>query len=540
MKRANLFTKRTLVTVISSVLLLAVLISVLAMGALDASAAEFNDVNPELTLVSIQGDPEQYKEVPVYEHEDSFTQGDGNYTLQTNSFVAWFPQDDVAFAYKYYGVKSGGDDTIDASVKANYFTNPDGSAFDLSLGAHHPSTGLMFRSGLTNDASFIYVHVRDGGQVVVVYRDPEYATNLYQCTNQNGKDFSEGDYPLEFRMVLKGTIVQVMYRKEGAETWTKFSAVRMSGFRNGVYAGVCAHSGAENQVLQATYSDLVISGVASLNASGEDEGSDATESTEVVNPDEALPAGATVLLRETFTDGKLNNTPEKTENPVWVNFPEAGDTSIKNFDGNRVLYSEYARRWGVAGKETMTDYTASLDMVFTDENAEADYAAIGLIVRHISNLFYGYQNYIVVVQNGYRICVYENFVQKTVQLVPANIMFEVDLREYYSDETFSVIGDGLTHNLTVDCLDNKLTIYFDGDELGTYTDVGTTNSGTGSDMLVVNGMGSVGIMFYDVYGYADNLVVRDLEDPMGGDYDNSIGGNWDEPIPDYIYNYGER
>ena len=43
----------------------------------------------------------------------------------------------------------------------------------------------------------------------------------------------------------------------------------------------------------------------------------------------------------------------------------------------------------------------------------------------------------------------------------------------------------------------------------------------------------MGLEFYQVYAYVDNIVVRKLEDEFGGDYDNKIGGNWNDPIPNY-------
>ncbi len=506
-------------------------------GAFRASAAEFKDEGPELQLASIQGDPEGYRSVAAYDHVSSLSQGNGEYTIDTNSFVAWFPTDDVAFAYKYYGVAAGGDDYIEATVTANYFTNPDGSAFDLSKGAHHPSTGLMFRSGLGNDAAFIFVHVRDGGQIVVVYRDPTFEY-LYQCTNQDGKNYSSSDYPLQFKMKLKAGLVQIEYKSINAATWTKFTPVKIPSFRNGIYAGLCAHSGAEAQTLRATFTDLKMEGIASLGEEGGD--SKPTEPEEPVIPDEPLPNSENVLLRETFTDGSFNNKPISKTNPEWTRFPDSF-FKIENVDGNRMLYAEYGDDWDVAGDEAWADYSASLDMMFTDENVEEDFSAFGLIVRHITNIFYGYENYIVTVQNGYKICVYENFMQTRNVLNTANMMKEFNLREIYGDDDFSVIGDGKMHNLRVDCLDNTLTIYFDGQEIGTYTDDhDRTLSGNASDVYAVNSLGQVGIIFKNVFGYVDNLVVRDIEDPIGGDYDNKICGNWNDPIPDFVQQYGEK
>ncbi len=531
--------KKLLVRIIALACAVVTIAAAFAVGnVLNVSAAEFHEEGPELTLASIQGDAESNKFQDAYDHTSTLTQGDGKYTIDTNSFVAWFPQDDVAFAYKYYGVSAAGDDYIEATVTADYFTNPDGSAFDLTKEAHNPSTGLMFRSSLENDAAFIFLHVRNGGDIYLCYRDPSFEY-LYSCTHQVGKSVTSKDYPLQFKMKLKAGLVQIEYKGVNDAAWSKFTPVKIPAFRNGIYAGLCAHSGAQAQTLRATFTDLKMEGIASL---GEPEGGggEVKPTEEPVLPDEELPNPENVMLRETFTDGSFNNGNEAVNNPIWTRFPEAF-LKIQNLQGNRVLYAEYGDDWDVAGETSWTDYSASLEMQFHDSNVEEDFSAIGLIVRHVTNIFYGYENYIVTVQNGHKICVYENFLQTRVDLNAANIMAEFDLREIYGDAEFTLIGDGLTHILKVDCLDNTLTIYFDGEKIGTYTDNhDRTNSGNGSDIYAVNSMGQVGIIFKNVFGWADNLVVRDIEDPLGGDYDNKICGNWDKPIPDYIAERGEK
>ena len=43
--------------------------------------------------------------------------------------------------------------------------------------------------------------------------------------------------------------------------------------------------------------------------------------------------------------------------------------------------------------------------------------------------------------------------------------------------------------------------------------------------------------------YIGKIEVRELPDPLGGAYDNLIGGNWDRPAPgnfQYSYDYGPR
>ena len=43
-------------------------------------------------------------------------------------------------------------------------------------------------------------------------------------------------------------------------------------------------------------------------------------------------------------------------------------------------------------------------------------------------------------------------------------------------------------------------------------------------------------MTEDTSVYLDNFIVTEIEDPLGGAYDNLIGGLFDEPAPaDFVY-----
>ncbi len=535
-------TKKKL-AVMLSVLLVAVCLGTVAMS-FSSKAEAFDDTNPELEFISIQGNAETYKDVSAYDHESTFEQGDGKYTITTNSFVEWFPQDDVAFAYKYYGVRPSGNDTIEASVTVDYFTNPNGDAFDLSQGAHHPSTGLEFRAGLDNTSAFIYVHVRDAGQIVVVYRDSNYSTHLYGCTNQNGKTYTASDYPLQFKMVYKKGTVQVQYKSAAAEKWNKFTPVSMSDFSTGVYAGVCAHSGAPNQRMKATYTDLKMSGYASLSGSGGSTGG-GDESVAPAEPaDEDIPLKElenyeNILLRETFTDNSLSNTPEKLENPVWSILSTRADVSVATMDGDRRLFAEYANTYDLVGEKDWTDYSVEMDVEFTEDCAEDASNIVGIIGRHVPNIFYGHQDYMVTIQGGHKICLYKNFNKKTVAISAGSIMETVDLRDIYEDESFTVLGDGIAHHLKAEFFDNTVTVYFDGIEVLAWEDTGTIKDSVGSAMLTNPNVGQVGVILNGVYAYVDDIIVRSMTDDLGGDYDNKIGGNWNEAIPDYIKENGE-
>lgn len=526
--------KKVLLSISASVLMLVMVIAVLP---LITRAEAFEEVNPKLQMAKINGNTEEMKGASPYvqttEYTDYNDENSGEkYTILTDAYINWFPQDDGAFAYKYYGVKSGGGDFIEVEASVNMFTDKNDGTYDGSA-AHHPSTGIMFRSDLTNTASFIMLEVRDGGDVYVVYRDPTYASSLYGCSHQYSSiGVTSEDFPMTFKLFLKGTTVQVSYKGKNDASFKKFTPVSMTGFTKGVYAGVAATSGQQNNPIKATFNSLKISGVASLGDGNTSSGSSSTVS-EIVDPDIKLSDSENVLLRETFTDGSLNNEPEGTENPIWKRFPDRGDVSIINIEQNRMLYLEYAAAYDVAGSEKWTDYSVSLDMMFTEDCAEGARNQAGLIVRHTSNDWYGYMDYIVTIEKGHYLTVYKLLFgteMKTGQIDGNNMVYKLDLREALNDSTFSVLGDGKFHNLKVDCFDNVLTLYFDDEQVGEYTDDG---SQVYNKLKHIHGRGQVGIYSDAVYAYVDNLIVRKLQDDLGGDYDNMIGGNWDQPAPDY-------
>ncbi len=522
--------KSRLMRVATIVLAVVLTLSVVAAASttLLSSSSEnaFNDVNPELLFAPIQGNAETNKSEAYYQHTSSLEQGDGSYAITTNSYVEWFDQDDIAFAYKHYGVKTNKRDYIELTCEVNYFTAPDGSEFDRA-DTHNPSTGVEFRSGLENNSSFYYLHLRNEGVITLVYRDSNYATSLFSCSAQeNIYRLQPEDYPVKMKITMSGTTFQAFFQVNGSDEWQGTTPVKLVDFTSGVYAGVAAHSGSEAKPLEATFQNLTITGEQSMNISGGGEGGTPTEPEEV-DPDPVY-TDANLLLQETFTDGSLNNGTDQVTNPIWDSFTTKNGISIKNIQGNRMLYCEYANGMDFIGSEKWTDYSASMDFMYDVEQVdEADANVIGLVVRSVPNIYYGYQNYVICISGGTELCIYKSFMQYVTLLDSSKLMKSVALPE-------SILKDDKIHNIKVACLDNQLTVYLDGVEMLTYVDDGNVDWGYGGGMDEVNSKGSVGLMFDGTFAYVDNIVVTKMEDPVGGDYDNAIGGNWDVPVPWYI------
>ena len=57
---------------------------------------------------------------------------------------------------------------------------------------------------------------------------------------------------------------------------------------------------------------------------------------------------------------------------------------------------------------------------------------------------------------------------------------------------------------------------------------------TDTSELKINLKGCIGVSVDETACYIDNITVLKLEDEWGGDYDNDIGGNFNQAIPDYL------
>ena len=94
-----------------------------------------------------------------------------------------------------------------------------------------------------------------------------------------------------------------------------------------------------------------------------------------------------------------------------------------------------------------------------------------------------------------------------------------------------LLKPGEWQNLYVEVVDNNIKVWYNGVEKIDYTD---------EDNTIAVLKGGIGITTYDTDVAIDNIVVRKLEDELGGDYDNDIGGNYNEEIPAYLQEWSEQ
>ena len=221
-----------------------VLCAVVGIGffVFDSEAEEIKEENPTLEFVEIDSDAEMVvNSKPIYKQNSEFTQTNGTYSIKTNSYVAWSEADDIAYAYKKYPVSENRGDFLEATVTLNSI--PKSSSGSLHMNA---SAGLMFRSGLSNDAAEVFLHVR-GDSILVVYRSRAGELTYVQYTNKNVK------FPVELRMRKELNQVKLSWKSSGQD-WQNFRFPVALTTGGPLYVGLSGHSCDENTWLTADFS----------------------------------------------------------------------------------------------------------------------------------------------------------------------------------------------------------------------------------------------------------------------------------------------
>ncbi|MDR1892012.1 MAG: hypothetical protein LBQ48_03255 [Oscillospiraceae bacterium] len=508
----------------------AALITALSFPAAMAAENEISDTNPRLDILTIQSNAENIVDgQPLYTAESNFTQGDGNYHLETNAYVPWMSEDEVAFAYKQYNVKDTSDDFLEASLTVNH--SP--SSLPGKTPHEKASTGLMFRSGLEQDDAFVFLHVR-ANTVLAVYRTNKGGSATVQYSKVTVT------YPLEIQMNKKGNSVQLYYRGAGTETWNRFQyAVGMKA-AGPLYVGVAANSSSQENWVVGDFANLSVRGIGTWESGGGEE-EPQKPPQEVVDDDPPLLTD--MLLRETFSDGDFfNGTTDKIGNPVWNAGPE--NHEIVNINQNRFWFKNFNDSQDYLGNQKWTDYSVSLDMMFS-KDCDPDPVAASNSVRLHARLtdvpMYGICDYYAMISEGYKITVAKRTFKDLKAETTGNTLGTATLRDFFDGpvvdgETtlYNVLGDGLVHRMRFDVFDNRLTVYWDGLKVLSVEDTPENAGASTAIGETVHGAGCVGVATVQTSVYLDNLTVRKLEDLFGGDYDNQIGGNWNDPVPSYV------
>lgn len=508
---------------------------------------EFSLKNPkmEFKLIDTSPTPEQ-----AYTATGDFSQtgtetDDAKYTIQSNTFVAWYANDDIAFAYNQFNIGDSSSDYLSYEmtvhsqkpITAGYSTLPTNA-----------SVGIMMRDSMLGNGAEVFLHIRPEA-IMMVFRmnsGDELSQAVYTSIPEQ--------YPVELKLERKGKLFTGYFRKVGDEKWSKVGSCAAL-FNGPTYAGIATHSCDRNVTTESVVTDVAISGKGTWTKGGDSSdtssGGSSSETPVTPGPEDA-PIDSNILLKETFSDGTLK-TPELNDgvfelkevvegsqkvqkrdltNPVWKN---PSSTNIVTLDdGNRVLFKDYVDGYDFIGDSKWTDYKTSLDVQFTELcNIQTD-NVFELFVRHLSQEMYGCFDYGVRIENYNVVSSSGNLqyddlgnIKRGIRIVLARrqranyTAAGTTLATYNID---NIMGDGLFHNLAVSALDNCITVEFDGKEVIKYTDESYISSLTGQ----------IGILTSGTSVYIDNITVEKLDDPLGGDYDNYIGGRFNEPTPDYI------
>ena len=497
------------------------------------------ETNPELTFYKIISG-ERYTSNGTYRSE-----GD-KHIITTNANVCWEGKDDIDIAYKNYKFNYGKQGVLTIETKVESWSGARDTA----------SAGLMIRSSLAPDAASIFFGPRPQG-IFFLYRF------------KDGVNFAKGPiiatspgYPIYLRLVLSNSKVTAYYRYAETENWVSMSGqVPFQYTTDSLVVGVCAHTSDEDDTATAVF-DGFKAKVEAPEGSVPDEGGDPQEPEEEDKLPEDLPiSGNDILLRETFTDNSMTDGVESVTNPVWVTTVPSPPIETNAEKTNRSLHQFYTDDGQYrAGNPLWTDYSTTADICFPKEYLDEETNTLSFLVRHQASAQYGYNDYAVIfttkiqgekktqyLQIGKRIFATKTTNPHTV-LAQKELTFNPDtgeddryLRtavESYVDEAsgktrYRDTGEHIDNPfvLRVDTVDNVITVYINGEKVLSAVD---TEIDPSRKLNQYNTTGGIGINTSHCNVYIDNIVVRRLTDPIGGDYDNRISGNFDQPIPDYL------
>ncbi len=466
----------------------------------------------------------------VWPTKGELTQADGKYTITNNGFAQWYDLDGLGFAYKKIYFNYGNKAYLSFEGTLNSFDGKNANA----------GAGILIRSGLNNDASTVMLHIRPA-EVVTTYRAKTGAmSTLGKSTNLGSTEISAG-YPYHFKIELKKTTVYCYYKTANSKNWISYGSVPMMKDSDNIYVGFCQYSQEESYTATATFSNFsyeIYAPEGTVPGAPEEDGDTSGVPSE---PTITLPsdpnAASDVLLRETFTDGSMTEGDKKATNPVWDIEGSSYEILTDDSYTNRWLSLEYADKLTAffAGDRKWTDYTFKADITFTTTSLNTEKNAVHFYVRHTDYDQYGYENYTVSLINGDTLRLSQRTGTKQYYGVGDVALAETQLKYIEFDKVTGNLVSDQKHTIEITAFDNIITVKWDGAEVLSYTDNGDdVKSGLNSDGsgYEVKTTGCIGFNAEGACINLDNIFVYKLNDPLGGDYDNEIGGSWDKARPD--------
>ncbi len=536
--KAKFSKKQILFTVIALLLIIGISVP-LAITASADNVNVYTKENPYLTMEHVYDKNISHGWLSDGEIK---SQENGVYKIDSNAYAFWNEGDSLDFACVKAGFNEGNGGYINKSVMTLTLT------IDSWNGTGNASIGIHVRNSLDAYDEGTFLCVRPG-QIFLMYRDG-YKSDV----NRGPNKAITTDYPMELKMEIdfsKGK-VSGYYKQSG--TWVLLGNGKYKATPE-VYVGIAAH-GAQST---ATYFDGQLSnfsyrldapeGYSVDNGTGGSEGTGATEPQINLPPDGPVVGDA--LLRETFTDGDIfpARKDATVANPLWtVNMGEAA-VEIDEAQTNRWLsLTADNELMMTAGDMNWTDYSTSLKVRFdSKEVMKLEKNQISIMVRHRTVVVGGCYDYGITIINEIK---NHEFIGQKIRLDYRSSEKNfapryTTLKEVYLSQGEMVELDKW-HDVKIVTLDDTIQVYFDGQEVLTWgpEDRVDMDSISANEKTYPNLYGCVGIYSSEANAMIDDITVRKIEDPLGGSYDNmvgGIGGSFDEPIPDYIQDgYGRE
>jgi len=236
-----------------------------------------------------------------------------------------------------------------------------------------------------------------------------------------------------------------------------------------------------------------------------------------------------ILFRETFTDGSLVNDSSDgkvhIDNPIWSDVYSingtAADALIEKDGDNRYLSYHLSSQAYFFPNYEWTDYSMSVRLKFDEQEMERAENNINFYVRFNAARATGYLGYRIALEEGNTISIYkialasnQNATKYALKSAPC---------DYINTEWAT---------WRIEAFDNTIAVYCEGIEEPIITYVEKESEYIGQ--CSIHGRGGIGIGVDRASVMLDDIIVRNMEDLLGGDYDNKICGNWNKPVPEYI------
>lgn len=475
------------------------------------------DKNPNLTYLQVKGEYESWDttKTSFYTHEN----GSSKYGFQTNAYNVWWTTDDFDFAYKKYNFNFGSkaEMTIETTI--------------TELGPQlfaNAACGIMVRSGLSNNASHVNLQIRPS-QVLVAYRVSEGAGSSQGPTINN----ITPTFPIKLKMVVKNGKVTCYYAMNGG-AYVKLSPSIPFVYGESLYVGLEAYSGVQEYIDKVEFDGLSVKidapeGTKYDEPSGDISSGEAEEEREVLTDDNIYPEDT--LLAETFSDGEVEGDDKTVYNATWKNnCLDTRESILMNEDKtNYYLKKDYDSTYFVADSVNKTnprywaDYSFESDVYIYKDVLEDEAKNLTFMMRFNDISQYGYYYYAVQLHDGNKISIGAVLGRGSIGFSPT--ILETKDFEYLSSDIAEKWA-----RVKIVCFDNTITVYWNGQEIISYTD--NTNN--------VMGTGSVGIWSSGLGVELDNILVRNIEDYYGDTFDNTICANWDEERPSIVDKYVEN